>query len=175
MKRKPSPSQPNGVLLGVIAGAYGLKGEVKVKTFTAAPESIGRYGELFSDDGRSVAIASLRGLKSGALIARLKGVSDRKSAEKLKGMRLYIGRSALPKPKRDEFYHADLVGLRAEDGEGKEWGRVRAIYNFGAGDLLEIEAANGGTTMIPFSRAAVPVVDIAHGRLVALPPRFDED
>jgi 16S rRNA processing protein RimM len=164
----------NGLLVGVISGAHGLKGEVKVKTFTASPDGIGRYGPLFTDTGRSFAVKTLRAIKGDSVSLLFKGVNDRRSAERLKGLRLYIPRSALPESKKNEFYHADLLGLRVEDESGKKLGIVRGIHNFGASDVIEIEDAHGETTMIPFTREIVPTVDIAGGRIVAVPVTYNE-
>jgi 16S rRNA processing protein RimM len=164
----------DGLLVGTIIGASGLKGEVKVKSFTAKPEGIGRYGPLFSEDGQSFQVVSVRAQKGDAVVVRFKGVDDRTGAEALKGVRLYIPRAALPEPQAGEFYHADLLGLRAEDASGKTLGIVRGVHNFGAGDVIEIEDAGGATIMIPFTREAVHVVDITGGRIVAVPPRLSE-
>jgi 16S rRNA processing protein RimM len=165
----------DGLLVGTILGAHGLKGEVKVKTFTQSPEGIGRYGPLFAEDGRSFAITGIRPFKGDSVALRFKGVDDRTSAEALKGVRLYIPRTALPEPQAGEFYHADLLGLRAEDTSGKTLGIVRGVHNFGAGDVIEIEDAGGASIMIPFTREAVTVVDVAGGRIVAQPPRMSEN
>ncbi len=165
---------PDGLLVGVIVGAQGLKGEVKVKAFTAQPDGIGRYGPLFTEDGRSFAVKAVRPIKGDSAALQLKGINDRGSAESLKGLRLYIPRAALPEPEEGEFYHADLVGLRVEDENGKRLGTVRGIHNFGASDVIEIEDARGETTMILFTRETVPIVDIAGGRIVAVPVTYNE-
>ena len=175
MTRALPVAAADGLLVGTITGASGLKGEVKMKSFTAEPEGIGRYGPLFSEDGRSFQVASVRALKGDAVVVRFNGIDDRARAETLKGVRLYISRAALPEPKAGEFYHADLIGLRVEDAEGKKLGTVRGIHNFGAGDVIEIEDASGDSIMIPFTRDVVPHVDIAGGRIVASPPRLSED
>ncbi len=170
-KKRPS-SPPGLVLLGAIVGAHGLKGEVVLKVFTEAPEGVAAYGPLQSEDGRvTVEIEALRPLKNGHA-ARLKDVRDRAAAEALKGVGLYVPRAALGEPdEEDEFYHTDLVGLAVEqEGKGR-LGFVKAVHNFGAGDLLEI-ALEGRrqTVLLPFTREAVPVVDIKGRRLVAAPP-----
>ncbi len=174
MARELPVPAPGGLLVGVVVGPQGLNGEVKVKTFTATPESIGDYGPLFTEDGRSFAVNHAHQLKADSVVIRLKGVDDRNQADALKGMKLYVPRSALPKPAKNEFYHADLIGLRVEDEGGKRLGTVRAIHNFGASDVIEIEDARGQTTMLPFTRAIVPVVDIAGGRIVAVPVTYNE-
>jgi len=160
------------VLLGAITGAQGLKGEVVLKIFTEDPKGITAYGPLQSEDGQvAVEIEALRPVKSG-FAARLKGVRDRNAAEALKGTGLYVARDALGKvAEDDEFFHTDLIGLRVEE-EGKgQIGVVTAVPDFGAGDLLEI-ALDGQkmTVLLPFTRAAVPVVDLEGRRVVVVPP-----
>jgi 16S rRNA processing protein RimM len=159
------------VLLGVVLGAHGLKGEVKVKTFTDSPSSLGAYGPVTAGDGRQFLIAAARTSKPDEAVVKLEGISDRTAAEGLKGLRLYIPRAALPEPEDDEFYHVDLVGLAVETAEGAALGRVRGIHNFGAGDVVEIEAADGHISFIPFTREAVPTVDLQARRLIVVPPR----
>ncbi len=156
----------DAVLVAAVTAAHGLKGEVKLKTFTEDPASIGSYGEVTTGDGRTFALADVRPVKSDEAVARLKGIADRNAAESLKGQRLYIPRRALPEPSEEEFYHADLVGLRADDEAGVVLGHVRGVHNFGAGDVIEIEDAKGATFFVAFSRAAVPVVDLAGKRIV---------
>jgi 16S rRNA processing protein RimM len=160
------------VLLGAITGAHGLKGEVVLKVFTEDPRGITAYGPLQSEDGAvTVTIESLRPLKGG-FAARLKGVASRNAAEALKGVGLHAPREALGQADdEDEFFHADLIGLAVEDESGAVIGRVAGVQDFGAGDLLEI-ALEGRrrTVLLPFSREAVPVVDLAGARIVAKPP-----
>jgi len=177
---KKSPSSPSGlVLLGAITGAQGLKGEVVLKVFTETPEAIAAYGPLQNEDGSiTVEIEGLRPVKAG-FAARLKGVRDRNAAEALKGMGLYVPRAALGDPgEEDEFFHADLIGLEVwEEGKGRI-GTVTAVPDFGAGDLLEIALeARRKTVLLPFTREAVPDVDLAAGRIVVVPPEglWDED
>jgi len=159
----------------VITGAHGIKGEVKVKTFTQSPEGLGAYGPLLTEDGRRFQIAALRPGKGEEAIVRFAGVSDRNAAETLKGEHLYVPRAALPPPEPGEFYHADLIGLRAEDASGNALGTVRAVHNFGAGDVIEIEFPDRKTEFIPFTDDSVPVVDTANGRIVIVPPRYAEE
>lgn len=165
----PLPNEGD-VLLGVVLGAHGLKGEVKVKTFTDSPASVGAYGPVTTGDGRRFLIADLRPTKGDEVIARLKGIADRDSAESLKGQRLYVARAALPEPEDDEFYHADLLGLAVEDQSGAVLGTVKGIHNFGAGDIVEIAAPDGGVDFVPFTEESVPVVDLKGKRLVVVPP-----
>ncbi len=127
------------VLMAAVIGAQGLKGEVKVKTFTATPEAVGAYGPLHTKDGRCFTVIAARAGKNGEAVLSLAGVSDRSAAEALKGVELYVPRAALPATEGEEFYHADLIGLRAEDVEDRVLGTVKAIHNYGAGDVIEIE------------------------------------
>jgi len=162
------------VLLGVVMGAQGLKGEVKVKTFTGAVEGLGAYGPLHAKDGRVFTIVDARALKDDVAVARFKGVGDRNVAEALKGVELFVARAAMPQPAHGEFYHADLVGLRAEDEEGRVIGIVGAIHNFGAGDVIEIARPDGGHVLLPFTNQIVPRVEIESGRIVvAVPDEVD--
>ncbi len=161
------------VCVGVITGARGLKGEVRVRSFTARPEDVGAYGPLSDEAGTRTLKLKVTGPAKDAVFARVEGVADRTAAEALKGMRLYVARDALPEAAEDEFYHADLIGLRVEAvGEAgpAAWGAVKAVHDFGGGALLEIERPDGTTVMLPFTKAAVPEVDIAGGRLVVAPP-----
>jgi 16S rRNA processing protein RimM len=162
------------VLLGVVTGAQGLAGEVRVKTFTAEPEQIAAYGPLHTSDGRRFTIADLRGQKADVVIVAFEGVASRGAAESLKGVELYVARAALPHAGEDEFYHADLVGLRAEDEQGRELGEVRAVHNFGAGDVLEIARADGGNLFLSFTKETVPTIDLAERRIVVAEPPDDE-
>ncbi len=158
------------VLLGAVIGALGLKGEVRVKTFTEVPDKFGAYGPLHSRDGRKYVVANVRPAKDAAIV-QFEGIVSREAAESLRGVELYVARNALPAAEAHEFYHADLVGLRAEDNEGRTIGRVIAIHNFGAGDVIEIERENGGgTVMMPFTREIVPTIDMPEGRIVIAAP-----
>jgi 16S rRNA processing protein RimM len=159
------------VLLGVITAAHGIKGEVKVKTFTESPDRLNAYGTLTTEDGRTLQIAGLRVVKGDDAVVRFAGVGDRNAADSLKGQRLYVPRAALPPPEDGEFYHTDLIGLRAEDISGAILGTVNAVHNFGAGDVLELALAGGGNEFVPFTDPIVPVVDIAAGRIVVNLPR----
>ena len=157
-------------------GAQGLKGEVKAKTFTASPDALPRYGKLHARDGRTFTITAFRPSKQGEAVIAFAEVKDRNTAESLKSTELFVSRDALPEPDEDEFYHADLVGLEARDSEGRVIGKVVAVHNFGAGDLLEVAREGAASVMVPFTEAVVPVVDLASGKLVIEPPDglFDE-
>jgi 16S rRNA processing protein RimM len=159
------------VLIAQIGAAHGVRGEVRLKAFTADPLSVRRYGPLETEDGvRRFEIEAVRPA-GDMLVARLKGVSDRNAAEALKNLRLFVARERLPKPADDEFYYADLVGLAVERPNGQAVGTVKAVHNFGAGDLLEIEPAGGGATLLlPFTEAAVPAVDLKGRKIVVDPP-----
>jgi 16S rRNA processing protein RimM len=159
------------VLIAQVGAAHGVRGEVRLKAFTADPLSVTRYGPLETEDGkRRFEIEAARPAKE-VLVARFKGVADRNAAEALKNLRLYVAREKLPPPADDEFYVADLIGLRVETAAGTAFGSVKAVHNFGAGDLIEIEPADGtATIMLPFNEATVPTVDIAQQKIVIEPP-----
>ena len=149
-----------------IGGAHGVRGAVKLWTFTEDPLAVKRYGPLSSKDGtRQFELTSAREGK-GHLIAELKGVTTREQAERLNGLELYVARLKLPATGENEYYHADLIGLAAVTGDDAPLGRVVAIHNFGAGDIIEIAPPNGASMLLPFSNAVVPTVDLAGGRVV---------
>ncbi len=159
------------ILLGRIAGAQGLRGEVKINSFTADPENIAAYGPLTDCKGRQFTIERVRHLKGGAVVALLAGVKDRGAAEGLQGTELYVARDRLPEADEDEWYYEDLVGLKAVSPQGDEIGEVLSVQNFGAGDLLEIRPADARRSrFVPFTKAAVPIVDVKNGRIVVDPP-----
>lgn len=159
--------------VGAIAGAFGVQGEVRLKSFCADPAAIADYTPLVTEDGRSFGVRIVKPL-NGAFSARLTGISTREAAEALKGTRLYVPRDRLPDPGDDEFYHADLIGLAVADTGGKAVGTVRAVVDHGAGDILEIACPGGPDLLLPFTRALVPTVDIASGRIVVDPPAETE-
>lgn len=155
--------------VGAIAGGFGVQGEVRLKSFCADPEAIAGYGPLVTEDGRSFAVRLVRPIP-GAFAARLTGVATREQAEALKGTRLYAPRDRLPPLADDEYYHADLIGLAVYDTGGARLGTVRAVLDHGAGDILEVARPGAPELLLPFTRAVVPTVDLAGGRLVADPP-----
>jgi 16S rRNA processing protein RimM len=162
-----------------IDGPHGLRGEVKVKSFTADPVAVKDYGPLQSEDGlTSFEIEALRPAKDhakGHLIARLRGVGDRADAERLRNVRLFVPRERLPPAGADEFYHADLIGLVAVTNEGTEVGTVVAVHDFGAGDILELKPHTGRTTlMLPFTETFVPSIDLASHRIIVAPPNDEK-
>ena len=158
------------MLLGEIGAAQGLKGEVRIRSYTAEPMAIAGYGALQDEQERAIEIESLR-VTPKALIARIKGVTTREAAEALARTKLYIARARLPARGDEEWYHAELIGLTALDRQGETIGTVVAIHNFGAGDLIEVKPAKGGATvLVPFTRDTVLEVDVEGGRLTLTPP-----
>jgi len=158
------------ICLGAISGAHGVRGEVRVESFTARPKDVAAYGPLTDETGRRTFVLTIIGERRGQLIARIGGIDDRGAAEALGGLRLYITRSALPDTAEDEYYHEDLIGLRCTSMDGRDYRIVRAIYDFGAGDLIEVERPGGERAILPFTRAVVPHVDLATGHLAVDPP-----
>jgi 16S rRNA processing protein RimM len=166
-----TPTMAKRVCLGVVTGAHGVRGAVKVKSFAQRPKDVAAYGPLEDEDGTAQYTLRVIGpAKADVVIANLSGVADRDTAEALRGARLYLPREALPAPAEEEYYHADLIGLAAMLGDGARLGEVRAVHDFGAGDTLEIARPEGQPVMVPFTRAIVPVIDMAAGRLVVDPP-----
>ncbi|MCB6179897.1 ribosome maturation factor RimM [Rhodobacter sp. Har01] len=163
------------ICVGAIAGAFGVQGEVRLKSFCAEPSDIAAYGPLTTADGGRRFTLQLTRPVAGGLGARLSGVSTKEEADALKGTELYAERSRLPTLPDDEFYHADLIGLEARDPGGAVIGSVVAVLNHGAGDILEIRRPGAAQTLLlPFTRANVPTVDLASGRVVAdLPEGLD--
>ena len=159
-----------------IGAAHGVRGAVKLWTFTEDPLAVKRYGRLATKDGaRHFEVASAREAK-GHLVATLKGVTTREEAERLNGIELYIAREDLPDTDENEYYHADLIGLAAVTPAGQPLGQVIAIHNFGAGDIIEIAPPQGPTLLLPFTNAVVPTVDLAGGRVVIeLPAEIEGD
>jgi 16S rRNA processing protein RimM len=164
------------ICIARIGAAHGVRGAVKLWTFTEDPLAVKAYGPLLTKDGaRSFEIASAREAK-GHLVATLKGVGSREDAERLNGIELYIARDKLPATDENEYYHADLIGLVAVTSADEPLGRVIAIHNFGAGDIIEIEPPHGATMLLPFTNAVVPTVDLKSGRVVIeLPKEIDGD
>lgn len=159
------------VCVGAIAGAYGVRGEVRLKSFCAAPEDIATYGVLMTEDGERSFDVQLTGQVKNGFAARLSGIGTKEQADALKGVRLYVDRTRLPDPEEDEYYHADLIGMDVSDTGGTTLGRVRAVLNHGAGDLLEITGPGlKAPVLLPFTKEAVPTVDLASHRIVADPP-----
>jgi len=159
------------VCVGAIAGAFGVRGEVRLKSFCAEAEDIASYGPLMTEDGtRSFGVALTRQVPSG-FGARLTGITTKEDADALRGTRLYAPRGALPALPDDEYYHADLIGLTALDTGGVTLGKVADVLNHGAGDILEVKGDGiKGSVLVPFTLAVVPTVDLASGRVIIDPP-----
>jgi 16S rRNA processing protein RimM len=160
------------IALGRFGAAQGVRGEIRVKSYTGDPQAIGAYGPLTDANGaRRFVVKPVRPLRDDMLVARVEGVATREMAEALNGVELYARRSQLPPPEADEFYHSDLVGLEAVTPEGEAFGWVTAVLNHGAGDILEIAPPNGGETrLLPFTRAVAPEIDFARRRIVVVAP-----
>ena len=167
---------PAQVCIARIGAAHGVRGAVKLWTFTEDPFAVKRYGPLSTKDGaRQFEVTSAREAK-GHLVAQLKGIATRDEAERLNGIELYVPREKLPATDEDDYYHADLIGLAAVTTADEALGRVVAIHNFGAGDILEIAPPHGATMLLPFTNAVVQTVDIAGGRvLIELPQEVEGD
>ena len=167
---------PAPICVARIGAAHGVRGAVKLWTFTEDPLAVKRYGRLATKDGaRHFEVASAREVK-GHLVAMLKGVATREEAERLNGIELYIAREDLPDTDENEYYHADLIGLAAVTPADQPLGHVIAIHNFGAGDIIEIAPPHGATMLLPFTNAVVPTVDLAGGRVVIeLPAEIEGD
>lgn len=162
------------VLLAAVIGAHGLKGEVKVKTFTTSPDVLRGYGPLHAKDGRRFTIAALRPSADSEAVVSFAEVKDRSAAEALKGVELFVAREKLPEAEPNEFYHTDLVGLEAIDKDGRRIGKVLSVQNYGAGDVLVITADGGDEILLAFTKDNVPEIDIKNGRLtVAVPDEVD--
>jgi 16S rRNA processing protein RimM len=162
---------PEGlVCLGVIIGAHGVRGAVRIKSFAMNASDIAAYGPLQSGDGATRFALTVRGTSRGAVLAEIAGIDRREAAEALRGTRLYIPRAALPATAEDEFYHADLIGLGARTADGTAYGVVSGIFDYGAGDVIEIERENDRPVMFPFTREIVPEIDLQAGWLVIDPP-----
>ena len=158
-------------MVGAIAGAFGVTGEVRLKSFCAEPAAIADYTPLWTDGGRRFATVVLTGQTKNGLIARLDGIATKEEADALRGTQLSADRAVLPAPDEDEYYHADLIGLEVFDTGGTPLGTVKAVLDPSGNDLLEIAVpGQSETVLLPFTRAAVPTVDIAAGRIVADPP-----
>ena len=160
------------IVVGRIGAAHGIKGEVRVKSFTAAPMDLAAYSPLEAADGRRFTVTAARpvGASPDMLVVRFQGVGDRSAAEALNGLDLSVPRDRLPEPEADEFYHADLIGLAAVTPGGAPLGTIVAVPNYGAGDLLEIAPPKGPTMLVPFTRAVVPEIDLTARRVVVAPP-----
>lgn len=163
------------ILVGRVAGAFGVRGELRITSYTEAPLALVGYGRLLREDGTpALTLTGGRAVKD-AVIARAEEVATREQAESLRGLRLFVPRGALPEPEEDEFYLADLIGMAAETPEGERLGVVKSVQNYRAGDLLEIDPGEGQPSwMLPFTREAVPEVRLGERRLIAVRPEETE-
>lgn len=162
------------IAVGKIGRPHGVRGLVRIQSWTARPEDVAAYGPVETEAGRRLEIEVVAA--AGDMVtARIEGVSDRDGARALNGAVVYIPRAALPEPGAEEFYHHDLIGLRAVDVVGADLGKVSAVHDYGAGAVLEIAAPDGEALMVPFTRDAAPEVDIAGGRIVLVPPAVLEE
>jgi 16S rRNA processing protein RimM len=168
---QPSPSPTaKRLCVGVVTGPHGIRGGVRVKSFTADPADIDAYGPVSDETGMRRFAIRVVGMIKGVVLAELDGIADRNAAEALKGLHLYVDRDQLPPAEEDEFYHADLLGLTARLEDGTVLGNVTGLYDFGAGESVEITGPKGQVTMVPFTKAAVPAIDLAAGMLTIVPP-----
>ncbi len=169
-------SKPAQICLGVIVGSKGLRGEVRIKSYTEDPQDVAAYGPVTTGDGRLLTL-TVTGAAAGAVIARVDGVRDRTAADALKGLDLFVDRSALPPPGADSLYQADLIGLQAERTDGGVLGSVVAFHNYGGGDMMEVKNTDGDEVLIPFTEAAIAEVDMSGRRILVtpLPGLFDDE
>jgi 16S rRNA processing protein RimM len=170
MARTRSHNPDRKVCIGAIAGVHGVRGLVRIKSFTDAPEDVAAYGPVTDASGSRRFVIEAKGMVRGMVLAHIDGVDDRDVADRLRGTELYVDRDVLPVPGTDEFYHTDLIGLDVEMRDGAHLGRVKAVQNYGAGDILEVARDDGGIDMLPFTHAVVPEVDLTGRRLVVKPP-----
>lgn len=151
-------------------GAFGVKGEVRLKSFCAMPEDLDNYGTLMSEDGKQTFDLTISRPVKGGFAARIEGVRFKDQADKLRGVRLYVSREVLPNLPDDQYYHSDLMGMTVIGTGGEMLGKVRAVHDHGAGDFLEVRLILGDDVLIPFTNDAVPTVDLASGRIIVDPP-----
>ena len=160
------------ICVGAIAGAFGVKGEVRLKSFTSIPEAIADYAPLLTEKGEKKFDVVITGEIKNGLSARMSGVISKEEADKLKGTRLFVPRERLPELPEDEYYHTDLIGLIVQNLEGSNIGRIKSVLNHGASDLLEIEnKRENRSVLVPFTREIVPKVDIKNSLVVIDPPK----
>jgi 16S rRNA processing protein RimM len=171
LSKSPGPDRKDRIAVGALAGAFGVHGEVRLKSYCADPMAIADYGPLHTEDGTSYSQIVFTGQAPNALIARVQGIISKEQADALKGQLLYADRDRLPPLEDEEYYYSDLIGLAVQDTGGNALGTVRAVHNHGAGDLIEvIGSGKSATILLPFTRAVVPTVDLAARRIVVDPP-----
>jgi 16S rRNA processing protein RimM len=167
----PSPATTaKRLCVGIVTGPHGIRGAVRVKSFTADPADFGAYGPVSDEAGTRHFAVRVVGVMKGVVLAELDGIADRNAAEALKGLHLYVDRAQLPAADPDEFYHADLLGLEARLADGTVLGSVTGLYDFGAGESVEITGPKGEITLVPFTNTAVPAIDLAGRTLTIDPP-----
>lgn len=171
-RHAPSSTEATLVAIGVITGAHGIRGQVKLRSFTDDPHAITEYGALMNATGTKRYDLRIDGENKGVLIASLKGVKDRNAAESLKGTELYVNKDNIPPAEEDEFYYDDLIGLEVRDMAGAKLGKVAAMYNFGAGDIIEILFSAGNKEMYPFTRQNFPDVKVKDGYVTSELPEI---
>jgi 16S rRNA processing protein RimM len=170
MAHSSPPPTAKRLCVGIVTGPHGIRGGLRIKSFTADPADIDAYGPVSDETGTRHFAIRVVGMIKGVVLAELDGITDRNAAEALKGLHLYVDRAQLPPADTDEFYHADLLGLEARLKDGAVLGIVTGLYDFGAGESVEITGPKGAVTMVPFTTAAVPVIDLAGGTLTIDPP-----
>lgn len=161
--------QENLICVAVVATAHGVRGALKLRCFTERPEDVAAYGALFDRHGHRLFNLTIVSAAKGGAIAKADGIDDREAAEALRGVELFIPRSALPEPNEDEFYYSDLEGLDVVDTDGVRLGVVKQVVNHGAGDLIEMQNDQGELQIFPFDKATVPVIDLDNRRLQVAP------
>ena len=167
MSKRPEPL----IAIGKCGAPHGVRGQIRVKSYTGDPGALGSYGPLHLPDGRTLVVSQLRILKHDMLVVNFIGISQRETAEALAGLELWVPRTALPETGVEEFYHADLIGLVARLENGEILGDIRAVLNFGAGDILEIAPSGGGEALLlPFTKAVVPNIDLKTGHVLVILP-----
>ena len=158
------------VLLGVVAAPHGVRGLVRIKSYTEEPMAVAAYGPLTDESGKKAYRVEALSAAKGVVLARIEGVADRTAAEALRGLRLYVERSALPETGEREWYEADLIGLAAVGRDGRDWGKVLAFHDIGAGSVMEVSGGSKGSLMLPFTDAVVPEIDVPGGKVTVDPP-----
>ena len=168
---KPQPaSNEDLILVAIIGAARGLKGEVRIRSFTDDPLDLGSFDELYDESGKKSFRLQITGKQKESLLAKIEGIEDRTAAENVRGMKLFVRREQMPKLQEGEFFVSELVGLEARLLDGKLWGRVVLVDDFGAGPVIEVELVNGKNEMVPFTMEIVPEVDLEKGLIVVVPP-----
>ncbi len=167
----PADARQRRIVVGRFGAPHGVRGEVRLQSFTGDPLAVAGYGPLAAADGRSFTLAHVRLVKDNMLVARVAGIATREAAQALTNLELSLDRAALPPPDEDEFYVADLIGLAALEADGTPLGTVVAVPNYGGGDLIEVRPPQGGESLLyPFTKAVVPTIDLAAGRVTIAPP-----